>query len=85
VFVTPAEERYTWETVVAGVDVGGSVPLKWRGCLCGCLDFLDAEIELETPSKVVEAPTEMDVDGEQQVVTRMQFGPLGTDDFEDDG
>ncbi|KAJ7890583.1 hypothetical protein B0H14DRAFT_2689949 [Mycena olivaceomarginata] len=85
VFVTPAEERYTWETVVAGVDVGGSVPLKWRGCLCGCLDFLDAEVELETPSKVVEAPTEMDVDGEQQVVTRMQFGPLGTDDFEDDG
>ncbi|KAJ7224246.1 hypothetical protein GGX14DRAFT_322783, partial [Mycena pura] len=42
VFVKPAEERYTWETVVARVDLGGGgVPLKWRGCLWRCLDFLD--------------------------------------------
>ncbi|KAJ6493591.1 hypothetical protein C8R47DRAFT_914540, partial [Mycena vitilis] len=40
VFVTPAEERFTWESVVAGVDIGGEVCLKWRGCLWGCLDFL---------------------------------------------
>lgn len=85
VFVTPAEERYTWETVVASVDVGGRVPLKWRGCLWGCLDFLGIGIEPETPHVDT---TEMDVDGEQEVVTRLQFDSSnGFDmaDFEDDG
>jgi hypothetical protein len=44
-FVLPAEERYTWVTEIAGVRVGettGGVPLLWRGCGRGCLDFLDA-------------------------------------------
>ncbi|KAJ6581443.1 hypothetical protein B0H19DRAFT_506821 [Mycena capillaripes] len=86
VFVTPAEERYTWETVVAGVAVGGGVPLKWRGCLWGCLDFLGAgmETEPETPNAEV---TEMEVEGEQDAVTRVQLRSdgFGMDDFEDDG
>ena len=40
----PAEERYTWVTELAGVRVGestGGVPILWRGCRRGCLDFLD--------------------------------------------
>ncbi|KAI9450371.1 hypothetical protein BJY52DRAFT_1303067 [Lactarius psammicola] len=44
-FVLPAEERYTWVTEIAGVRVGettGGVPLLWRGCGRGCLDFLNA-------------------------------------------
>ena len=44
-FVMPAEERYTWVTEVAGVRVGettGGVPLLWRGCGRGCLEFLDS-------------------------------------------
>src|ERR1700722_4147815 len=41
VFVRHAEERYTWERIVAGVNVGGAVPVLWRGCQWGCLDFLD--------------------------------------------
>ena len=41
VFVRHVEERFTWEKVVAGVDVGDTVPVKWRGCLKGCLAFLD--------------------------------------------
>ncbi|KAL0953729.1 hypothetical protein HGRIS_004920 [Hohenbuehelia grisea] len=41
VFVMHAEERFTWENVVAGVNVGGAVPVRWRGCQWGCLDFLD--------------------------------------------
>lgn len=44
-FVLPAEERYAWVTEIAGVRVGettGGVPLLWRGCGRGCLDFLDA-------------------------------------------
>ncbi|KAH9059678.1 hypothetical protein EDB87DRAFT_1562974 [Lactarius vividus] len=43
-FVLAAEERYTWVTEIAGVRVGettGGVPLLWRGCGRGCLDFLD--------------------------------------------
>ena len=43
-FVLHAEERYTWVSELAGVRVGettGGVPLLWRGCGPGCLDFLD--------------------------------------------
>lgn len=41
VFARHMEERFTWEHLVAGIQVGGVVPLKWRGCLRGCLAFLD--------------------------------------------
>ena len=43
-FVMPAEERFTWVAELAGVRVGettGGVPILWRGCGGGCLDFLD--------------------------------------------
>lgn len=43
-FVMPAEERYTWVTELASMRVGdstGGVPILWRGCGRGCLDFLD--------------------------------------------
>ncbi|KAI0644292.1 hypothetical protein C8Q79DRAFT_1002184 [Trametes meyenii] len=51
VFVRPAEERFTWEDIVAGVQVGADgidgvgVPVRWRGCRRGCLAFLDPEPE----------------------------------------
>ncbi|KAJ7760521.1 hypothetical protein B0H16DRAFT_1532570 [Mycena metata] len=98
VFVTPAEERYTWERVVAGVDVGESVPLKWRGCLSGCLEFLSVGFEVQAASpEIAEARasgadiTEMEMDevneGQDAVVTRVEFAPLGGGfglaDFED--
>lgn len=47
VFVKHASERYSWERTVAGVDVGGAVPMRWRGCLAACLDFLDETGERE--------------------------------------
>ncbi len=43
-FTIPAEERYTWVNELAGVRVGestGGVPILWRGCGNGCLNFLD--------------------------------------------
>jgi len=43
VFVRHAEERYTWEPVIAGIRVGGPVPLRWRGCQWGCLDYLSGD------------------------------------------
>jgi hypothetical protein len=52
--VRHAEERFTWENYVAGVSVGGAVPLLWRGCQWGCLDFLD-ESELHSADVDMEA------------------------------
>ena len=40
-FVRHAEERYTWEPIIAGIRVGGYVPVRWRGCQRGCLYFLE--------------------------------------------
>jgi len=45
VFVRHASERFSWEGRIAGTDVGGAVPVRWRGCLGTCLDFLDEEVE----------------------------------------
>lgn len=41
VFVQHLEERFTWVDTIAGIKLGGVVPLRWRGCERGCLDFLD--------------------------------------------
>ncbi|KAI0763830.1 hypothetical protein BD413DRAFT_616152 [Trametes elegans] len=47
VFVHHAEERFTWEKVIAGVRIsaegggGVGVPVRRRGCSRGCLAFLD--------------------------------------------
>ncbi|GJE90382.1 leucine-rich repeat domain-containing protein [Phanerochaete sordida] len=42
VFVRCAEERLAWACVVGGLPAGveGGVPVLWRGCAGGCLDFL---------------------------------------------
>jgi len=41
-FVEPVEIQYTWETRVAGKHLPTAVPVQWRGCSVGCLDFLHA-------------------------------------------
>ncbi|KAF8817536.1 hypothetical protein BYT27DRAFT_7074476 [Phlegmacium glaucopus] len=46
VFVMHAEQRFTWERKIAGLDVGGAVPVRWRGCQRGCLDFLCPDEEV---------------------------------------
>ena len=45
VFVKHAEQRMSWERVIAGIDVGGNsgIPVLWRGCSKGCLNFLDGD------------------------------------------
>lgn len=40
-FVNPTEERFEWVTSLAGCDLPSAVPILWRGCSAGCLDFLD--------------------------------------------
>lgn len=44
-FVRPAEQRLSWEKTIAGQNAGGMVPVLWRGCGHGCLDFLEPEVE----------------------------------------
>ncbi|KAI8974593.1 hypothetical protein BD414DRAFT_498146 [Trametes punicea] len=75
VFVQPAEERWTWEEVIAGVRVGAEgvggvgVPVRWRGCGRGCLAFLDPE-PLPPPTQETGAdvgPPSVDGDGDVQM------------------
>ena len=57
IFVVPAEERFTWEHTVAGVSHLGHVPIRWRGCQQGCLDFLEEkEKSREPPANLPEVP-----------------------------
>ncbi|KAJ7623258.1 hypothetical protein FB45DRAFT_1088228 [Roridomyces roridus] len=74
-FVSPMEERYTWEKAIGTVVAGGTFPMKWRGCLRGCLDFLVEE--LAPPSSEA-----MDVDVVQAI--QLDEGGFGEADFEEE-
>jgi hypothetical protein len=94
--VQHAEERITWEHRVAGVNVGGAVPLRWRGCQWGCLNFLGGETESNDDESRGggEEGRNTDINGmesimdtsdeasELEVVQLVQLS-LGFDDFED--
>lgn len=47
-FVEHAEHRVVWAhsicSIIVGTTSGGGVPLLWRGCERGCLNFLDGAI-----------------------------------------
>jgi len=86
VFVKHAEERLTWEERIAGVAVGGTVPVKWRGCQWGCLDFLDpnetegnGEEEGEEGEGEGEGELSEDEDVEMEIVQLVQFNSDGFD------
>ncbi|RDB23747.1 Leucine-rich repeat-containing protein 10B [Hypsizygus marmoreus] len=96
VFVHHAEERFTWEKTIATVDVSGLVPLHWRGCLHGCLDFLDGVEESREDGNAVSMTCgldedwsenmELEGDTSESVVQVVQFGTSGSgglDDFDD--
>ena len=42
-YIQHAEERFSWEQTIASVDLGELVPVRWRGCQWGCLDYLDGK------------------------------------------
>ncbi|KAF8309050.1 hypothetical protein DL93DRAFT_2086226 [Clavulina sp. PMI_390] len=52
-YLLHAEERLEWVREIAGVPVLGSqlVPILWRGCTTGCLDFLTDDDEEEEEEK----------------------------------
>ncbi|TDL23739.1 hypothetical protein BD410DRAFT_897349 [Rickenella mellea] len=80
VFVKHAEERFTWEATVAGIKIAGQggqgrVPIKWRGCTRGCLDYLD-------PNTSVEHEQNWDVGSGMDVDAPPQFSSEGFD-FDD--
>ena len=97
VFVRHMEERFTWEKVIATVQVGATAPMKWRGCLRGCLAYsdsnkansLDPVVQLglgnrggDTQMVVDDGDAEMD-SSVVQLVSLAQDG-FGDRDFEDD-
>ncbi|KAI0071336.1 hypothetical protein K474DRAFT_1776236 [Panus rudis PR-1116 ss-1] len=64
IFVDHAEERYTWENVIAGCRTGemGGVPILWRGCSRGCLDFLSPVVEKQENAEEEEGRGDMEED-----------------------
>lgn len=40
-FIKPAEIRYRWVKKIGSAETGGLVPLEYRGCEIGCLNFLE--------------------------------------------
>lgn len=91
-FIGHAAERFTWERYIAGVNVGGTVPLRWRGCMQTCLGFLDQERlpgeNVRTSIGVVDTTLndgdaiEIDLAEAVQVV-QLGRGGLSMDDFDD--
>ncbi|KAH7885829.1 hypothetical protein F5I97DRAFT_1160361 [Phlebopus sp. FC_14] len=84
-FVRHAAERFSWERRIAGLDVGGTVPLRWRGCYQSCLDFLDGSDATAITAQNVKAEldVEMDVDVEGAVrVVNLGTGGLDMDEFD---
>ncbi|KAJ3511117.1 hypothetical protein NLJ89_g4288 [Agrocybe chaxingu] len=75
IFIQHAEERFTWVEMIAGIQIGGVAPLRWRGCQRGCLEFLSPAQE--------EAAGNEDVPMEDpEVVQTVQLGSSELD-FED--
>lgn len=83
-FVRHAAERFTWERRIAGVDVGGAVPLRWRGCIETCLGFLDEDAPqanaIELPS--TNSSDAIDFD-ETEAVMAMDLDEFDMDEFDD--
>ncbi|KAJ3931683.1 MAG: hypothetical protein NXY57DRAFT_1006319 [Lentinula lateritia] len=60
------EERFTWESTIAGVENLGEIPVRWRGCLKGCLGFLDVgdedqDVEKAEKGKIVSTSIPMPI------------------------
>ncbi|KAF9005949.1 hypothetical protein BDQ17DRAFT_1423673 [Cyathus striatus] len=76
VFIYAAEYRFSWESKVAGQPAGGSVPVRWRGCLRGCLDFLSCINEDMTEK--------MPIDNEDDEVVKTVKLASGSEGFGDE-
>ena len=81
VFVKHAEERFTWEESVAGVNVGGAVPVRWRGCQWGCMDFLNEGMEEDRRGSAVGDLDMASEEDEMGVVQLVEFTPEEYADF----
>ena len=99
VFVEHMEERFTWEKIIAGEDVGEVIPIQWRGCLKGCLSFLDSDkaaaahgsnvqqgLENTSGDAQMTVNVDEDVEMDDSVVQPVRLAQTGFDDrdFEDD-
>ncbi|KAF9054424.1 hypothetical protein BJ165DRAFT_1438642, partial [Panaeolus papilionaceus] len=79
IYICPAEQRFTWEkSLENGVQVGAPVPVRWRGCMWGCLDFLGTFDEKECYEG--QANVNVNADGEAEEV--VQVVNLGAGDLD---
>ncbi|TFK71342.1 hypothetical protein BDN72DRAFT_837717 [Pluteus cervinus] len=79
VFSRHVEERFTWEDKIAGQPVGSvMVPVKWRGCSVGCLDFLSPDYVAEPES---EGSSRGGDDSEEEGLVALQCGAVQMLDF----
>ncbi|KAJ3788843.1 hypothetical protein GGU10DRAFT_432127 [Lentinula aff. detonsa] len=98
-FYQHVEERFTWESVIGGVENMGEVPVRWRGCGKGCLAFLDegdggggggvdGDVDVDGGVDVdVNVNVNVDVDFDMgEVVKPIDLTRVGftEDDFDDD-
>lgn len=78
IFVSHAEERYTWEGVIGGVPAGGRVACRWRGCQWGCLDFLAGDRGQDEQNEGgKEDDMEIGAGDEMEVVQLVTWGDAG--------
>lgn len=70
-----AEECFTWEVKVAG-NIVGTVPVRWRGCGRGCLDFLQPDDTKEEEAK------EDDMTNDSKGVVEVTFADGALIDFD---
>lgn len=82
IYLSHAEERFTWESQVAGVMVGGQVPLKWKGCDIGCLDFLNgcADVREELEKWQTDPTLEADMYEENGIIIEEDKEDVDDDD-----
>lgn len=84
IFIQPAEERHTWERNIAGHQVPfPGIPVLWRGCSPGCLDFLQPADEQKDQPTPAEVRIETDgSDGEDESVQAVDLESFDDDDSE---
>lgn len=69
IYLDHVEERLEWVAEIAGLKIAEAsssrVPILWRGCAGGCLDFLEEEghTSAETEMREIEEEEEAHGDG----------------------
>ncbi|KAL1714599.1 hypothetical protein EV715DRAFT_276477 [Schizophyllum commune] len=84
VFIHPLEVRFTWETQFGLAIPGGAIPVRWRGCSWGCLDFLSEDADGEEGREGGKGFLDADDDDEEEEIHAVTGLGTGVGTFSDD-